>query len=212
MRGMWKAFLMASVLVVVAGCSSAEVTTANNRLRADAAKNEREIATLKAKVAADGERSASLQGQVSGKTPAVETLAGERLADLFTVGSVEIQKGTDVSDLGTGDGKLKGYRLFFRTVSSEGTVIAATGKLVVEAFVLPNAPAEPERIGAWTITAEEMKKNWYSGLGLNHFAFNLPWEKAPASGQSDVTFKATFTDALTGNVFTAHLDKKITVR
>ena len=210
---MRKIFLIACA-VVMAGCSSSEVTTANNRLRADAAKNEREIAALKGRVAADEEMIASLQDQVSGKTPAVETLPGERLKELFTVGSVEIQKGTDASDLGTGDGTSKGFRLFFRTVTGEGTVIPATGKLVVEAFVLPNAPAEPERIGTWTITAEEMKKNWYSGLGLNHFAFNFPWgEKAPLGpGQSDVTFKATFTDALTGNVFTAHLDRKITVR
>ncbi|MGN6370499.1 MAG: hypothetical protein ACTHN5_19765 [Phycisphaerae bacterium] len=210
---MRKIFLI-TCAVVMAGCSSANVTTANNRLRAQAQKNEAEIATLKGKVASDEQLIASLREQVSSKTPAVQTLPAERLRELFTVGSVEIQKGTDASDLGTGDGKSKGFRLFFRTLTGDGMVFPATGTLEVEAFWLPKAPAEPVRIGAWTFTPEEMKKNWYSGLGLNHFAFNLPWEKGPGGGpgQSDVTFKATFTDALTGNVFTAHLDKKVTVR
>ena len=207
-----RTILLIACVVVVAGCSSSEVTTANNRLRAEAVQKDAEIASLKAKVGANEAVIRSLRDQLDGKSPRVETLPGDRLEQLFTVGSVEIQKGTDATDLGTGDGTLKGFRFFFRTRTSDGTVIPATGKLVVEAFILPSAPAEPERIGVWTITAEEMKKNWYSGLGLNHFAFNLPWEKPPASGQSDVTFKATFTDALTGTVFTAHLDKKITVR
>ena len=199
-------FLMGCVFLAACGPN---YTAVNNRLRAENSQQEKEIATLKAKQASDAAIIQSLQDQLSGKVPRVETLPPERLAELFTVGSVQIQKESGSTDLGTGDGKLKGFRIFIRTLTADGMVLPATGKLEVEAFDLPPAPDQPVRIGTWTFSAEEMKKNWYAGLGLNHFAFNLPWETPPR--HADVTFKVRFTEALTGNVFTAHLEKKVTL-
>ena len=193
---------------MLAACGT-DYTAVINRLRAANATQEKEIAALKARQASNEAIINSLQDQLSEKSPRIQTLPPERLAELFTVGSVQILKATDTSDLLTGDGKLKGFRIFIRTLTADSMVFPATGKLQVEAFELPMAPDQPARIGAWTFTAEEMKKNWYSGLGLNHFGFNLPWENPPR--HADVTFKVTFTDALTGNVFTAHLDKKVTL-
>ena len=142
---------------------------------------------------------------LQGKEPRLPTLPPERLAQVFTAVRLEVAGQTDAQELAGG---ARGFRIFLRAYTKDAQTIPATGALTLEAFELPAAPAEPRRIGTWKFTAEEMKKNWYSGLGAYHFAFSCPFQTAPT--MTNVTFKARLVDALTGQTLEAQLEKKIT--
>jgi hypothetical protein len=203
----------AALAAIVAGAAltacGPNYSAVTNRLRAENMAKDKEISTLQDQVATQDATIKSLQAVVAKESPPVQTLPPDRLAELYTVAKVEIMPATDSSDLLEGDNKLKGFRVYFRTLTQDRMIYPATGTLTIEAFELPPAPTPPVRLGTWTFSPEDMKKNWYEGLGLHHFAFNCPWSAPPA--HSDVTFKVTFTDALTGITFEDHLDKKITL-
>jgi hypothetical protein len=182
-----------------------------NRLREQTIKQDREIADLKEKLASRDATVAQLQGQVDARLPRVETLPADRLNVLFTAAKLQIRPQTDSWEFESGKG-LAGFRVFFRTLAEDGTIIPATGELEVEAFELGKAPAAPRRLGTWKFTAAELKKSWYSGMGLNQFAVNCPWDKGSGPPTArDVAFRLHFTDALTGRVLDANLDKKVTL-
>ncbi len=147
-----------------------------------------------------------LQNQLNAKTPPVQTLPPERLAELFTTDRIEIRSSTDSWDFGDGKG-ISGFRIFVRTLSDDDEIITSAGTLTLEAFELPPSPAQPHRIGSWTFSPQEMKKNWYTGFGADYFAFNCPWATAPT--EKNISFTAHFTDALTGRHFDATLNKTI---
>jgi hypothetical protein len=177
-----------------------------NRLRESNIKQERELASLKEQLT---NRDATIRDlrQQSG-APVLPTLPPERLAQLITAAKIAIQSGTDTWDNGDGKG-VSAFRVYLRPSSADGQIVPATGTLTIDAFELPPSPAEPRRIGTWHFTPEQMKGMWYSGLGLNHFAFTCPWDKPPT--QPQVTFNARFQDALTGQTLEATLTKRITL-
>lgn len=186
-----------------------------NKLREENISQGKQIADLKTDVALRDAKLKDLQAEAEAKTPPVQRLPEDRLKAMFTASKIEIRKQTDVWDFGssTDDANakphLKGFRVFVRVTADDGTVIPATGEIVIEAFSLPKAPADPVRIGTWEFSADAMKKRWYDTLGLKQFAFDCPWEKKPASGP--MSFRVTFTDALTGRTFTSELNKTITI-
>jgi len=151
---------------------------------------------------------ADLQKQLAAGNPPLQTLPTDRLAQLFTAASIQLRNQSDVWDFGPANGGKAGFRIFLRTLTDDGQIIPATGTLTLEAFELPASPGEPRRLGAWTFTGEEMKKNWYAGAGANYFAFNCPWTTPPT--QQNITITARFTDALTGRHLEATLTKAIT--
>jgi len=199
-------FALMAIALALNGCGP-DMNAAANRLRQQTIDQDRQIGDLKQKIASRDAIIQGLQSDAEKKSPPVQTLSQDRVAQLFTVGRVDIQPSSYVSDLDGSKGAA-GFRVFFRTMTDDGMVFPATGTLTVEAFDLPEVPASPTRLGTWTFTPEQMKKSWYSGLGLNHFAFDCPWTAAPTRG--DVQLRATFVDALTGKTLTGEINKKIT--
>jgi hypothetical protein len=178
-----------------------------NRLREKTIQQDRELAGLKDKVTRRDATIAQLQGQLDARFPRVDTLPAERLNTLFTAAKLQIRPQTDSWEFKAGEG-LTGFRVFFRTLTEDGTNIPATGELEIQVLQIAPAPANP-RLGTWKFSAAELKKSWYAGLGTNYFAVNCPWQTPPSS--RDVHFHLRFTDALTGAVLEASMDKKITL-
>jgi len=201
--------LVLGLLVIagaVGGCSGPDMNAVANRLRQENLEQKRQIGDLQDKLKNRDATIEDLQRHFATNTPPLPTLPPERLADVFTAARLEIQGQTDSADLA--DGK-RGFRVFIRTYADDGQIVPAAGTLTIEAFELPAAPAVPRRIGTWTFTPQEMKKNWYTGLGLNHFALNCPWTSPPAL--ANITFKVRLNDALTGLTLEAQLDKKMSL-
>ena len=193
-------------LLALAGCGP-NYSQVADRLRRQTIEQEAQIKDLNQKVATRDAAIADLQAKLDGSRPTLPTLPADRLANLITATRLEIRNNTDTNDP---DGKgLSGFRVFVRTISDNGEILPATGTLNIEAFELPPAPAAPRRLGTWTFTPADMKKNWYSAFNSNYFALNCPWTSPPTI--DSVIFKARFTDALTGRTLEAELSKKITL-
>lgn len=207
--GLKAGLLMAGLLGVMSlgGCLGPDFRAVANRLREENIKQKEQIATLQDQVKNRDATIHDLQEHFAANNPPIRTLPPERLAQVFTVSRLEIQSQTDAADLGEGK---EGFRVFLRTYADDGQLVPTSGELTIEAFELPPAPAEPQRIGTWTFSPEDMKKAWFTGLGANHFAFSCRWEKPPQANAGPIVFKARFRDALTGNTLLAQLDKKIT--
>lgn len=199
-----RAAVLACLLLWAGACGGPNYNRIANDLRAKNREQARQIATLKDELK---NRDATIATLRSKEGPSIPTLPQDRLEQLFTATRLEIRSTSDTWDDGDGKGT-SAFRVFVRMYSKDGQLLPSSGTMTVEAFELPPAPAQPRRIGMWVFGPEHMKKNWYSGLGLNHFAFTCPWESPPT--QPTVTFKVTFQDLLTGNSLTAQLDKKIT--
>jgi hypothetical protein len=195
------------VLFALPACGP-DMNAVANRLREQTIKQDREIADLKAKLARSEATATQMRGQLDARYPRVDTLPQARLDALYTPVKVQIRPATDSWEFENGKG-LAGFRVYFRTLAEDGTILPATGDVQIEALELPPAPAPPRRLGTWNFTAADVKKAWYSGMGLNQFALNCPWQTPPAA--ADVTFRLRFTDALTGRVLEAKLDKKVTL-
>lgn len=193
------AAVMLALLLAACGPDYARI---DNDLRHQLAAKDAQLADAKGKLANRDAQVTDLQSQLAGKYPPLATLPPDRLAQLFTAAKIDIRGNTDAWELG-GKG-ISGFRIFIRTLSDDDQIITAAGTLTLEAFELPPSPAQPVRVGTWTFSPEDMKKNWYTGFGSDYFAFNCPWTAAPT--EKTITFTAHFTDALTGR----HLDATMT--
>lgn len=200
------ALLSAALLFSACG---PDLAKSNYELRHQVADQDAQLAADKQKIANRDAQIADLQNQLASKNPPLPTLPPDRLAQLFTAASIQIRNQTDVWDFGPQNGGRSGFRIFLRTLTDDGQIIPATGTLTLEAFELPAAPAQPQRIGSWTFTPEQMKQNWYTTFGSNYFAFNCPWATAPT--HDHITITAHFTDALTGRHLDATVTKTVTL-
>ncbi len=198
--------MMALAILALPACGP-DYNAIANRLRTENLQQKNQIAGLNDSLRNKDATITDLQSRLNGNLPPLQTLPPDRLAQVFTAARLEIQSSSDTYDP---DGKgLSAFRIFLRTYTNDGQIAPASGTLTVEAFELPAAPTEPRRLGTWTFTPQEMKKNWYTGLGLNHFALTCPWQTHPT--QDAIVFKARLQDALTGMTLQAQLDKKISL-
>ena len=191
----------------LAGCGP-DFQAVANHLRQQTIDQQHQIDTQQAELRNRDATIAQLRDQAQGKSPPLQTLPDDRLAQLFTIAQLQIRPQTDSWEFASGKG-LAGFRVFLRTLTADGEILPATGTLTIEAFELGDPPAEPRRVGTWKFTPAEMKKSWYNGMGLNQFAFSCPWKSPPTTRK--MLFRATFTDALTGRTLVADLQKAVTL-
>ncbi len=190
--------------LLATGCVGPDYNAIANRLRETTIEQEKQITALKEQAANDA---ATIQSLRDREGPPLQTLSADRLADLFTASSMAIGKDSRV-DYWLGDkDRVDGFRVFIQFSTADGQYIPASGTMTIEAFELPPAPAEPRRLGTWTFQPAGMKKVWYSGLGLDHFAFNCPFQSRPDI--RNIIFKAHFVDALSGRTLQAELNVPI---
>lgn len=198
-HGLLCGLLMAGWMITGGGCGP-DYSRINDELRAQTLQLERDLDQAKGDVADRDATIEQLEKQLDNKMPRVETLSKERLKDLFTTTRVEIQKNSTAWDF-DGDRVPDGFRVFIRTYA-DGDRVPTAGAVKVELFDLADGENSAElKIGEWHFTPEQLKKLWNANLGLNHFALDCrPIANMP---KDEATIRATFTDALTGNVFVA---------
>lgn len=165
---------------------SNELRAKNNQLQDQLDHTQQEKRDLNATIAL-------LHDQLDARTPRVATLPQERLDQLFTVGKVLVQNGTDLYD-SQHDGKLDSFRVYIQTQTADSVTLPATGTLTIDAFDL-DLPGPTQRLGHWTFTPTDLKKLWYRQFGLDHYALNCPLASLPPHNQ--ITFRIHFIDALT---------------
>jgi len=182
-------------LLLAAGCAdyskTAPVYRENVALQNQNAQLQQQVKTQQQQIS-------DFKAQFAAQTPQIATLPPDRLAELFTVESIQITSNTRSTHLG-GSENLNGFRVFIKTMMQDGQTLPASGTFTIEAFDLALQNGA-QRIGQWVFTPQESKKNWYGMFGLNCFAFDCPWQTPPQ--HRNITFHVQFVDALTGRVFT----------
>jgi len=171
----------------LAGCSSAP-NQANIALRKENQKLSAQIADLQ-------RRNACLEAQIrvvqASSASTVQSLPEDRLEQLFTTHGLSL--GDD------------GLRVYAVPVDGQGQPLKAAGTFRVELFDLDQAST---RLGTWDFSLEQSRNDWLGSLWFYTYQLPCPWQKMPRHAK--LLVHVTFTDALTGRVFTA--DKDITVK
>jgi outer membrane murein-binding lipoprotein Lpp len=186
--------LLAAALIssLAVGCGSPN--KANIELRKQNQALTAQVQTLTLQHAADAATIAAAQ---QGHT--IPTLPQDRLDQLFTVAGIQFGRLTGGArsnpDLAYDDQ----LQVFVVPIDQHGDSIKAAGAFEVQAFDL-SAPGNP-RLGTWNFPVEDAPKNFFGHALLYTYILTCPWQTPPT--HPGLTIKVTFTDALTGRVFTA---------
>ena len=194
------------VALSVGGCGFIfkSPSKANVKLRKQIQGLEGQIAQLQQQHQAD---EATIRGlaERTGTTPVLERA---RLDKLFTTHAIRIGRLTGGADLDPSKAGDEGFKVYVNTLDQTGDTIKSAGSFVVEAFDL----SDPQslRLGHWEFPVEKAQENWHSFLTRYEYVLNCPWQRA-VPRHADVTIRATFTDELTGRIFTAQHVAKVTL-
>jgi hypothetical protein len=121
--------------------------------------------------------------------PIIINLSEHHFGSLFVTSNLKLGKLT-----GQDEGVLKIYAV---PLDQYGDEIKAAGSFTVDAFDLSDSG---KHIGHWTFPASDSEKNWYGSAFLHTYVLKCPWQTPPQHNQ--ITVKITFTDELTGRIFT----------
>ncbi len=195
-RARWAWLLLLSA--GAAGCNHNQVDALTRELKQARSQNadlREEARRLRQELKARDEHVARLQH-----------LGEKRLELLFRVTGLKLGRtgGVDLDDTPGDDA----VRVYLRPIDRDGHALKAAGSVSIQLFDLA---AEPDRnlIARYDFPVEQIAKHWHGGLLTYHYRFDCPWKSGPPR-RPEVTVRATFTDYLTGQAFTAQ--KLITVR
>jgi hypothetical protein len=198
------AMAASTAALLLGGCGSP--SQANIELRKQNQNLQNQIIDLQRQHDGDVAQIAALQAKVG----AVPTLPVDRLNQLFTTHGLKLGDLTGGNSSGPNqkfDDELTVYAV---PTDDDGEPIKAAGSFVIQAFDL--ALAGDQKIGEWSFDIDQTRKSWESLIFnspiLYNYALNCPWQKPPA--HSDLTVKMTFTDALTGRVFSQQKQVHVT--
>jgi len=174
------------LLLLLLGCGG-NPSKANIELRKQLQTVQNENSDLQLQHTADVATISSLKEQHT----VIATLPEDRIGKLFTT------HGIVFSRLTTADAKT--LRVYLTPIDDHAQKLKAAGSIVVEAFDLSRP--ENQRIGEWKFSTEDARSRWNGEMMLYAYVLECPWQVP--SEQSNLTIKATFTDELTGRVYTA---------
>lgn len=181
------------VVVLVVGCG--KPNRSNIALRKKNQSLEGKIAKLEYESHA---KDATIRG-LSERVGTVPTLDSARLARLFTVHAIRVNRLTGGVDLDGSKPGDEGIKVYVNLLDQHGDTLKSAGSFVVEAFDLAD-PKSP-KLGQWEFPVEKAQEYWHSFLTRYEYVLPLPWHNA-VPRHPDVTVKVTFTDELTGRKFT----------
>jgi hypothetical protein len=152
----------------------------------------------------------NLQGQLKQSESEIEQLKNQvktlselpadiRLEDLYNLQKIKITRYTNIYDKDK-DGKKETLLVYFQPIDEEGDIVKATGAVDVELWDL-NKPEGEEKLGAWHVLPDQLKKMWYATfITIN---YRLPFDMGDiiTGEEKELVVKVTFTDYISGKVF-----------
>lgn len=65
---------------------------------------------------------------------------------------------------------------------ADGETVKIDGRIELQVFDLAQ-PRDKQRLGGWSFSVEEARRNWHSGFLASGFQFRLPWPQTPTSSE-----------------------------
>jgi hypothetical protein len=172
-------------VVALVGCRGPD--KANIELRKENQALKEQIEKQGRRHQADLAQIAALQAE---KGSAVQTLPATRMAELFTVTAVDINKLTGF--------RKDGLKVYVSPTDEAGDVIKAAGSVTIDAYDL--AKGEQAHLGHWEFPLKDAASNWYQSWIVHGYALQTPLQ--PPESAKEITVRASYTDALTQRTFT----------
>jgi hypothetical protein len=189
--GVYALALLAAILLAGCGIGSARMTPTELRVR----NLEREKAHLIGQL----EQAQTELEQMKNQTQALAVLPPGRQKDFYTLSAVTIGRFTGFYDKNE-NGKRDKLVVYVQPVDQAGDAIKAAGTVSVQLWNL-NDPGGQVLLSQWQVPSEELFKLWFNTLASTAYRLTLDVALTPELLAQSLTVKATFTDALTGQVF-----------
>jgi outer membrane murein-binding lipoprotein Lpp len=150
------------------------------------------------------EQVGKLTSQNKELTNQIQVLSGlpenVRLESLNQLERIKIGRYTGFFDKNNG-GKKETLIVYVEPIDKQGNVIKAPGAVEVQLWDL-NKPESGAMLGQWKTGPDELKKLWFSTIVSSYYRLTFNVADIIDNLQDPLTVRVTFTDYLTGKVFT----------
>ena len=186
--------LAGCLLAFVAGCESGSASRV--AMASEIEKLSREKADLNSQI----EQLKSESGQLGKQIKALSGLSTDELEDLYKLQRIKIGGYTNFYDKDK-DGKKEKLIVYVQPIDQDGDVIKVAGAVEVQLWDLTSPQANEALIAEWDVPPNQLRKLWYAALKTNYrLSFDIA-DKIDSLAEP-LTVKVSFTDYLTGKVFT----------
>ena len=193
---------MRTIIIILAGCLLAFAAgcesggTSRTAMAGEIEKLSQEKAELNSQI----EQLKSESGQLRKQIKVLSGLSKDEIEDLYKLQRIKIGGYTNFYDKDK-DGKKEMLIVYIQPVDQDGDVIKVAGAMQVQLWDLNSPDANEALIAEWDVPPNELRKLWYAALKTN---YRLSFDIADKidSLEEPVTVKVSFTDYLTGKVFT----------
>ena len=139
--------------------------------------------------------------QVKAQVKALAVLPQDKQENRFyALSAVKIARFTDFYDKNE-DGKREKLIVYLQPVDQAGDAIKTAGAVSVQLWNLSN-PSGQALLGQWQVQPGELYNLWFNALASTAFRLTFDAPVTPEVLAQPLTVKTTFTDYLTGQVFT----------
>ncbi len=124
-----------------------------------------------------------------------------RVDSLYELQSVKLTKYTNFYDRDKNGTKEK-LIVYIQPIDSQGDIIKASGSVEVELWDLNKGTDESALLGKWQVGPDELKKMWFATIVTSNYRLVFDIADIVKAFDKPLTVKATFTDYVSGKVFT----------
>jgi len=189
------AILAVCLLVAAAGCES----TGSQKI--PPAKQIQTLKQEKKQLKHQIEQSKAEAEQLKKQLQILSDLPPEaKFENLYHLQKIKITRYTNLYDKDK-DGKKEKLIVYIQPIDEEGDIVKATGAVDVQLWDL-NKENGQALLGQWQVKPDELKKLWFATLITINYRLTFDVTDKVTGDEEALTVKVTFTDYLTGKVFT----------
>jgi outer membrane murein-binding lipoprotein Lpp len=160
----------------------------------------RELEMEKAQLAGQLEQSQVQVEQLKAQIKALSALPKGKEGNPYTLNSVKITRYTGFYDK-DGDGRREKLIVYIQPIDQDGNVFKAAGIVSVQLWDLSRSSGQA-LLGQWQVEPAELHKLWFDALISTSYRLMFDAPVSPETLAKPLTVQVTFTDYLTGRVFT----------
>jgi hypothetical protein len=185
--------LLAAILVTGCGIGSERVSPLEMKVR--------DLEQEKARLAGQLEQCRVETEQVKAQVKALAALPQDKQENRFyALSAVKIARFTDFYDKNE-DGKREKLIVYLQPIDQAGDAVKTAGVVSVQLWNL-SSPSAQALLGEWRVQSGELYNLWFNTLASTAFRLTFDAPVTPEALAQPLTVKTTFTDYLTGQVFT----------
>jgi outer membrane murein-binding lipoprotein Lpp len=182
-------------LLMVAGCGSNQY---KKNIEGKNAQLEKDNSELKKQIESVRSQNVMLENQVQ---TLAELSPETRIEGLYELKSVKLTRYTDFYDKDKNGTKEK-LIVYVQPMDSKGDIIKAAGRAEVELWDLNTGSEQGALLKKWQVGADELKGMWFSTIAGASYRLVYDINEIVTSFDKPYTVKMSFTDYVSGKVFT----------